>query len=180
MRVIPGHVRSVEDNHMLTTMSVFELFVRCAFLFCDDRVLFFCRKKCVMHFTSGSIQDTFSFCLERKDKRAALQRLKFVFHLPIFSVFSVLGRITQEGRSKSQYLTDRLNINDGKNNWVNPNGLKGKKDCRIHNDGKIGDSFGISIRYRLESCGRYIVTEADMWQKHCSKTLFYSEDLSQD
>ena len=95
--------------------------IRPAYLFCDDRVLFFCRKKCVMHFTSGSIQDTFSFCLERKDKRAVLQRLKFVFHLPIFPVFSVLGRITQEGRSKSQYLTDRLNKNDLENNWVNPN-----------------------------------------------------------
>ena len=90
--------------------------IRPAYLFCDDRVLFFCRKKCVMHFTSGSIQDTFSFCLERKDKRAVLQRLKLVFHLPIFPVFSVLGRITQEGRSKSQYLTDRLNKNDLENN----------------------------------------------------------------
>ena len=64
----------------------------------------------------GQFKTHFRFVLREKIRGAVLQRLKFVFHLPIFPVFSVLGRITQVGRSKSQYLTDRLNKNDLKNN----------------------------------------------------------------
>ena len=100
--------------------------IRPAYLFCDDRVLFSAGKSASCILLQGQFKTHFRFVLREKIRGAVLQRLKFVFHSPIFPVFSVPGRITQEGRSKSQYLTDRLNKNDWKNNWVNPN-KKGKE-----------------------------------------------------